>query len=248
MFKLSKSKKIKNLFKKNKSNKKRYFSFLPLLIALIGVGFALSLMIAGLFVVFFTSLPDATADNELKMESLLERVSKHILVNQFEQPIIATVEDPLALKQSNPDFYQYAQIGDSLIIWSDKAILYSGKHDVILGVLPLGTLSASGQGKVYEAELVEQPKIEVRNGTYTPSLARGLVNILEEEGFDALNPRDSYNKPYKETLVINASDQEFPDTMERMLELTGGIESELPISETNVKGDILIILGEDHNP
>ena len=74
--------------------------------------------------------------------SLVAAVKKHISVVANETPKVATVRDLRVLKAENPAFYQDAQVGDRVLFWSDKTVLYSVADDRILVVLPV---NATGQ-------------------------------------------------------------------------------------------------------
>ncbi len=62
----------------------------------------------------------------------LDRVSRHILITREPAPIITTLDNAEELRQSNPAFYKDVQNGDTLLLWRDKAILYSSKLDLVL--------------------------------------------------------------------------------------------------------------------
>lgn len=71
-------------------------------------------------------------------EETIAKVSKHIVLPQGEDPIIATVTDAAALKKES-SFYELAQNGDIVIIYAKakKAFLYDPEGDVILNVGPV---------------------------------------------------------------------------------------------------------------
>ena len=62
----------------------------------------------------------------------LGRVSRHILITKDPAPIITTLDNADELRQNNPAFYKDAQNGDILLLWRDKAIVYSPKRDLVL--------------------------------------------------------------------------------------------------------------------
>ncbi len=73
----------------------------------------------------------------LDLETLLERVSRLIIVPRGETPTVATVDDANAMRLQDPSFYRDAENGDRVLVWSDKAVLYSMSHDALLAVLPI---------------------------------------------------------------------------------------------------------------
>jgi len=81
--------------------------------------------------------PQAIAQKEAA--SLIEKVSKLIVLPEGETPTIATVSDPEALKDQA--FFLQAQKGDEVLIYAQakKAILYSVSLNKILNVSTLNT-------------------------------------------------------------------------------------------------------------
>jgi len=238
-----------------KKNTEVRFWSAPLVIAWVGIGLLISVILAGL-VVGAVGVEPTDKKADLANLTLVERVSRHISTPQGEEPTVATVEDPEAMRQNNPSFYEKASEGDVLLIWSQMAVLYSPDQDLVLSVLPLN-LGSSGSvlpdeqdEEVLAADLLkkeqELAKIEVLNGTFTPSLAREVSDELELAGFATLRPRDARQKGYANTLIIKRIDVELPETIRILQEMTGGVVEELPAVETVVNGDIIIIIGADY--
>ena len=78
-------------------------------------------------------VPD-TAAEAADLEGVNERVARHIQVTDGETPSVATVQDA--------DRFQYGQSGvlplcfqngDRLLVYSDKAVLYSTSQDKLRG-------------------------------------------------------------------------------------------------------------------
>jgi len=191
--------------------------------------------------------------------TLVSRVGKLILINPNEEPTIATVQDPDALRKSNPVFYKDAQVGDRLLIWSDKAALYSESRNLILAVLPVtftppanqGTPTSTGMTATSTAQLPERhdlATIEVRNGTRTSGLAKTLADSLTKAGYDVLKPRDAMSKGYGNTTIFENNVSTSTDSIINLLSKGFGISSTTtkPVNETNITGDILIIVGADY--
>ncbi|MBU1895249.1 hypothetical protein KJ641_00040 [Patescibacteria group bacterium] len=74
--------------------------------------------------------------SQKEVEAVLEKVKKHILLPTDEDPIIATIVDAATLKQQQ-DFYKDANNDDKLIIYKQKAIIYSPMRDLIVNVGPV---------------------------------------------------------------------------------------------------------------
>jgi hypothetical protein len=195
----------------------------------------------------------------LSTSELIYKVSHHILVNANETPTIATVQDPDMLRDRDPIFYKDAQVGDRLLIYSDKAILYSEARDLILAVLPAyvaqrstqpptNTTTSTSSATTTSQIPQEMAKIEVRNGTRTAGLARILADKLKALGLDVITSRDANVKNYQNTIISVMSDKPFPNTVKVLSDLLHAPIVPLPASEKNVKGDIVIIIGADYQP
>lgn len=224
---------------------------IPLAIALSGAGvvFAilLSVYVFGTFVGTYPALARST-----KSLTLVERVARHLVVNPNEAPTVATVQDPASLRENDPVFYKDAEVGDRLLVWSDKAVLYSESRDIILAVLPLrfGSLPTS-PGQSTATTTTETVKIEVRNGTRKVGYAGKVVSMLKESGLftGTFTAKDAYKKDYQETLIIKTSDKELPKATADLLNIFHVTSlSELPKAERAVNADFLIIIGANYTP
>ncbi len=109
---------------------------------LLKVGVPVVAVIAVIFAGYFYSQvrvlkqdPQLAAQQEVA--SLVEKISKLMVVPVEEIPTVATVSDPEALKDQA--FFTNAQKGDKVLIYAEakKAILYSVTLDKIIDVAPL---------------------------------------------------------------------------------------------------------------
>ena len=67
---------------------------------------------------------------------LIQKVSNHMLLPDGEV-VTAEVVDPEASRAKSPIFYRYAKKGDKVLIYPDRAILYSPSSDRIVDILHL---------------------------------------------------------------------------------------------------------------
>ena len=185
--------------------------------------------------------------------SLIKAVSKHILIKTGETPAVATVMDPDALRQQNPTFYQDAQKGDRLLVWSDKAVLYSPSRDILLFVMPLNGQGAQSvvapqtNTTAPSTNGAEQASIEIRNGSGVAGLGKKLATALQAAGLTTLAPGDAKaTTPYPNTLIVNVSGKPLPKTLAALQQATGGQLANLPGAEGKAKGDVLVIIGADY--
>lgn len=185
---------------------------------------------------------------------LVTRVARHIVVNDGEEPTVATVQDAETLRAKSPFFYADAQNGDRLLIWSDKAVLYSPTRDIVLAVLPLNVpMNAPDMGTntttTAETTAPEVATIEVRNGSGTAGLGRTLVDSLKAAGFTVTPATDAKKKDYATTvIVIKDETKALPVTLQQLQTVTGAQVVALPEGEAALKGDFLVIVGADKRP
>lgn len=226
----------------------------PLAIALSGVAVVFSILLSGYVYSAYAGSLSVLASAGTPT-SLVGRVARHIAINVNEEPTIATVQDPESLRATDLDFYKDAAIGDRLLVWSDKAVLYSEARDLILSVLPIhltnSEILASSAAQTSDQIKSEGAKIEIRNGTRRTGLGKSFADKLAKLslGFDVLKPRDAVKKNYAQTIIVKISDKSFPETERQLLQVLGNVTLQtLPTAETNVKGDYLVILGADYTP
>ena len=195
------------------------------------------------------AISDSAVPAEDDVQGIIRRVAKHIKIKSDEVPTVATVQDPELLRKNNPSFYQYAQSGDRLLIWSDKAILYSPSEDILLAVMPvtLNQADTKTQPSADQSPSKEQAVIEIRNGSGVTGLGKTLATKLKELKLEVLPPGDAKSKAgYPKTILMVKPGKDIPNTVKGLQELTGAqIVTVLPEDEPGLKGDILIILGSD---
>ncbi|MDD5437603.1 MAG: LytR C-terminal domain-containing protein [Patescibacteria group bacterium] len=190
------------------------------------------------------------------IQSLIARVGSLIMVNANEEPTIATVQDAEALRKSNPVFYKDAENGDRLLVWSDKAVLYSTRLDKLLAVMPItgqagviGPSSTSTQATLNSTTSTiasEKATIEVRNGTRTAGLAKSMASTLKAEGLKVGIVGDLYEKDHAKTVIYMLTDKDMPATLNALETVTRNAEvTKPPVGNFGFKGDFVVIVGSD---
>ncbi|MFO0702922.1 MAG: hypothetical protein U0514_03645 [Candidatus Andersenbacteria bacterium] len=93
--------------------------------------------------------------------ALVEKVRKLILLPD-EQPSIASIVDIAKLKEGNATFYQDAQNGDTLLIYSTKAVIYRESINQVINIAPVniapspkGTSSTSNSNSSNSASNID---------------------------------------------------------------------------------------------
>ncbi len=186
--------------------------------------------------------------------SLTERVGKHILITEKEAPRVYTINNIDLVRQKNPDFYKDAQQGDKVLIWKDRAIIYSEQIDRIVAVAtatPLVRLSEedpSEQGDETSSALsIDQLRasttIEIRNGSRKNGEAGKLKQTLTEAGFVVTKIGDA-GAVYVGTQIIDLTGGGAMPIVEALLEPTNGsVTSTVPVTERPSEANILILIG-----
>lgn len=194
-----------------------------------------------------TASPEASAESDV--QQVVNRVAKHIKIKSGEVPTVATVQDADVLRQNNPAFYQYAKNGDRLLIWSDKAVLYSSSEDILLAVMPVTVSQAPTGEKSAEAQgQKESASVEIRNASGVAGLGKTLATKLKSLGMDVLAPGDAKSKTdYTKSVIFVKPGVSIPNTVKVLQEQTGAaIVETLPADEAALKGDVLVILGLEY--
>lgn len=192
-------------------------------------------------------------------DNIIDKVKRHIIVNENEAPYVATISNIDLVRARNPIFYKDASQGDKVLIWSDKAVVYSESLDKLVAVttaLPptfAGTTSTQelisdmeeGDEEPEEAESdeLEEVSIEIRNGSRVPGAASKLRTQLTKEELNIVRIGDAANS-YEGTRIIDLTEGKAISSIQKIVEATEGTVSvEMPEGEPETGSDILIIIG-----
>lgn len=191
-----------------------------------------------------TAAPSSAALPAADVQALVQKVAAHIIVKTGETPTIATVQDPDVLRAQSPVFYKDAQVGDRLLIWSDKAVLYSTSMDKILAVLPINM--TAGASATSTPATADATVLEVRNGSGIAGLGKTAATALKADGFaHILTPTDATSKTVYPHSVIIASPKATASAISLLQQSTGAQVTTLAADEKALKGDLLYIIGAD---
>lgn len=182
-------------------------------------------------------------------QDLVKRVSSMVVVNEAEEPSIATVNNADGLRAENPAFYRDAENGDRLLIWSDRVVLYSESKQKIIAfhgfTLPKEPTPVVPDTRDVIAK-AEEPVLEVRNGSGIAGKARTLSDLLAAEGLTILKPALA-SKVYPKTFIAVRSPEAFPQTIERLKFLVNAEVMSWP-EEEDTKADIIVMVGSTETP
>ncbi len=188
--------------------------------------------------------------NEKATDELLEKIGKLILLPEDKQATISTIQDIEKLVEGEP-FFEKAQNGDKVIIYNDRAIIYSPARNILVNVGPVYTQENNSQGANENLE-IDQTNIpfaeeiitlEIRNGSETPGLATELNDKLSEmEGYKIINVSNAAREDYDKNILVNLSGKDINNLEE---DLGTQAVNFLPTGETQSTADAVIILGNE---
>ncbi len=86
----------------------------------------------------------AGVSQEQKATDTVTKLKKILFVEETkdaegkdERPAVATIQDKEKVKQSNAEFYKYAENGDFLVIYKNRAIIYREGENKIINIAPI---------------------------------------------------------------------------------------------------------------
>jgi hypothetical protein len=192
------------------------------------------------------------AEESQKPENVIDKVKRHILVNEDEAPYVATISNIDLVRAKNPEFYRDASQGDKVLIWSDKAVIYSEKLDKLVAVtssLPASPDEEEGDGGDMEdaadesMEELEEITVEIRNGSRVAGEASRLRASLTDRGIEVERIGDAAGL-YEGTRIIDLTGGRANSVVDAIMEEVGGIASQdIPEGEPDTEANILIIIG-----
>ena len=121
----------------SKDNKKMS-KFVKILISLLAIFFIASAGFAGYY---YKKVKDLTRNESVlkdaKLNEVIEKVGRLVVLPQGEQPTLATVSDPAQLQ--NQPFFKSAKKGDIVLVYINarRAILYDPVADKVIDIAPL---------------------------------------------------------------------------------------------------------------
>ena len=79
------------------------------------------------------SSPSQKEESKSEAEKIVQAVGKHIYFPQGEI-MVATITDIDLLRQRNPIFFQFAKLGDKILLYPNGIILYEVNEDKIIDI------------------------------------------------------------------------------------------------------------------
>lgn len=193
-------------------------------------------------------------------------VSKHMILPEGDEPVLATVTDAEALIKQQA-FFAGAVNGDQLLLFprSLKAVIYSPSRNRIINAGPIEQQQASVESKSEAASpkaeanasaqsqsfqntpslSTDKLTVEIRNGTGKSGLAAQVAENIRAAGYVVVAVSDAKSKGYSKTVLATRTNDSAKSQLVVSLAAQIGAEfiEELPNGEKSTDADVLIILG-----
>ena len=132
--------------------------FLAVVVCVLGVFVWLFLQYRGVKqeVLLLSSDKESVAMQQNEIDSILAQVQKHMLLPDTQTPVVATIVNAASLAEEQA-FYRNAVDGDILLVYPEKALIYSPTRNVLINVGPVYVESPADSAPV----IVDQPPVEV---------------------------------------------------------------------------------------
>lgn len=205
-------------------------------------------------IAYLSSMQGKAELSEQEVAELLAKVGGHIILPEEEEPMIATIQDVESLKVEQP-FFEKAQNGDQLIIYSDKAIVYSEERDVLVNVGPVYMQNQAGEASDKQSAKpvptkkpvqeqkpqVQQITLDIRNGSKTVGVGGELgKRLADKDEYGVINISNAANTDYTGIILVNLKGKDL-GSLEKELGVKG--VSAMPGGEAESRADAVIIIG-----
>ena len=77
------------------------------------------------------------ARNAEESNEVVANLNKTLLTESEAEPTVARVEEPQLLRDANPDFYKNVEVGDYLVLYPQRAIIFRNTEKRIINVAPI---------------------------------------------------------------------------------------------------------------
>ena len=176
---------------------------------------------------------------------ILEKVSKHILLKDTKDPLLAEIADVDKVKEQNPVFYQDAQNGDKLLIVDNKAIIYRPSTDTIINIAPVTNQQTSDSNDSTKDENVSLNgvMISIYNGTDNVKAIDSFSDKLNKSFVDfSIKDKEVAPADYAVSIVYDVTAD---GSGKSLADKFGFAYSKEKPANINTDAKVVIILGTD---
>lgn len=210
-----------------------------------------------------SGLGNLSADSKLsdsQVAQVVARISQFLVVPVGEDPTATVIKDvaQLAAQQS---FYQGAQDGDILVLYTSRAIIYDPKADKLVNVGPIirspspspsevasGSQDITPSPSVSPAATPKTITVDVRNGTSVAGLAGATASTLKKNKLFTIGAVGDAGGTYTQTVVVDLTkgkdDGKSASIALLAKQLDAKVVTALPKGETTSTADAVVIVGK----
>lgn len=185
---------------------------------------------------------------EDETKSVIERVRAHIAINTAENPAMWTISSLDLVKTQNPVLFKDAELGDYVLAWKDRIVVYSSSKDRIVGMQMIEPTqneaeSAATSTPSEESAHVAPVTIEIRNASGIAGGAKRLKAQLTDAGLTVEKIGDAAVKRTG-TVIVDLTGGTAAETISAIQGTTGGtVVTEMPDGEPASTSGILVLIG-----
>ena len=98
---------------------------------------------------------DIQALQQQEVGMVLDKIAKHMRLPEGVQPTVATITNVDSLRKEMP-FFDNAQNGFKVVVYTDKAILFDPINDIIVDVAPVMQKGADEEAQIIKEEITDE--------------------------------------------------------------------------------------------
>lgn len=219
----------------------------------------------GIYARYFHLTDAERAQKEVK--AAMSAVSKHMILPEGDEPVLATVTDAGTLIKQQA-FFAGSVNGDQLLLFPRnlKAILYSPSRNKIVNAGPIeqqqqtaleksptptpSVNSGANTPSSVEAVVGRQNTltVEIRNGTGKNGFGARVADAINAlGGYEVLKVADAVSKKYQKTIIVSRTEDVADKARIKALAAAIGAEirEDFPAGEPSTSANILVIAGEN---
>jgi hypothetical protein len=177
-----------------------------------------------------------------------DRVRMHVEITSTDTPAMWTVSSADLVKRQDPVLFSNAEIGDYVLAWKDRVVVYSPTKDRVVGMLMIAPEAASSTTSADSSTEIFQPattpvSIEIRNASGIAGAAKRLKSDLMKSGLTVDKVADSQIRRTG-TLIIDLTNGSAENEIAAIASSTSGtLSTSLPEGEPVTNAGILVLIG-----
>jgi len=181
--------------------------------------------------------------------SIADRVRAHIAVPSGENPAMWTVSSADLVRQQNPVLFQDAEVGDYVLAWNDRIVVYSASKDRVIGMLMTSAPVEAPSGEADTASMAEAEErrepatIEIRNASGIAGAARRLKESVVKQGLTVTSVSDAAIRRTGTLIVDQTGGQAESEIAIVLGAASGTVVTAMPEGEPASEAGVLVLIG-----